>query len=569
MPQIPIYNQPQVAPAPDPGVKFNPQVGGDAFGVGIGEAASHAVDVVHNVYQQAQALKSEQGITHLQQIQQQLGLGDGQSEPGAFNVKGLGVLPADGASPTEDAGKPLVERYMPKVQTATEQIAAGISDPGARQMFLNNAAKLNMSFEGQLRNHENKQSAIAMQDVVSNGIDSATQAAATATQTGDMDSVEMNKQRAVQLARQYAVMTGADPDVAQQTATSQIGSAVLQTMLSSGNPNAAKQYFEDNKDDFTLQAQEQFGKQIQAKSEVQNAFSSANSVYDEVASKSPGNTPDLKEITDKLRTMYANDPEGYSRAVAVAKERLGDQVEASKQQDYQNKGTLWKGIVNGGSLSAALKSDEFSKLTGEDQANFISSVERYQKRNQTGGEDQSLDHLANYYSVLRHPEDLKSMSDDQILMMAPDVGKAGVQKLLQKKMDLNNPAKEPTDSLATDKFNFWAKVAGLDPNSKDKDELAKLAQLRINADRLLNIGESSKGGKLNGTEIDGLMKRVVTDQITTTTPGMLWGTNTKNTPLYQAMAEEDIQKVIKILQANGIAHPSQQQILDGFEALKK
>lgn len=569
MPQIPIYSEPQVAPTPDPGVKLNLQASPEAFGAPIGQAGENLGDTIFKVQQQANVLRTEDGVNQYQKVLLDLGQGDGKDEPGAFNLKGQNVLPTPNADPNSDDAKPLTDRYMSKAQAAALQIRASLANDQQRAMFDQATARLNLGFQGQLREHETAQSHKAMADMVSNGIDLSTQAAVQATTNGDVDAAEMQRQRAVSLARQYASLNGMDPDAAQQVATSQVGSAIVNAYLQSGNPKAAASYFQDHKDDFTLQASQTLGKLIQSRNEVQTAFENANKVYEEEAASTPDGTPSLTAITAKLRDIYKDDAEGYQKATAIAKERLSDQVEASKQQDYAVEGTLWKGIVSGGSLHDAVNSPLFDHLTGEKQAQFIKGVQAFQKREDNEDGSAAIEKYMNYWSIANNPQLLSQMSDDQIYKMAPSLGPGLFKQLLQDKQNLQTPDKVQTAGIAQDKFNFWAKQGGLNPGTKDQSEMANLGSLKIQADRLIDAEQSSKGRKLTSSEIDDVMKRLVTDHITQTIPGRLWGTNTVQTPLYQAVTPEDEVKVRSVLKQHGISNPTAAQLMDAYEAYKK
>lgn len=569
MPIVPLYSEPQVAPSPAPAVRQNLQAPADAFGASIGQAGVNAGEAIYQAGMQANQLRTEAAVNQYQKALLDLGQGNGKDEPGAFNVKGMSVLPTPNADPSSDEAKPLTDRYMSKAQIQANQIRASLANDAQRAMFDQASGRLNLAFGGQLREHETAQSNRAMADTVSNGIDLSTQAAASAVQNGDLDAAETQRQRAIALSRQFAVLNGMDPDVAQQEATSQVGSAIVTAYLQGNNPKQAMAYFQDHKDDFTLKARESLGHVIQSRNEIQTAFTTANKIYDEAAAADPSGTPNLQTMTAKLRDIYKDDAEGYQKSVAIMKERLSDQVEASRQQDYAAEGTLWKGIVAGGSLHDAVNSQLFSNLTGEKQASFIKGVQAFQKREESADGGDSLEKFKNYWALKSNPQILSKMSDDQVLSMAPDLGASLVKKVLEDKQKLNQPGKMQSEAITQEKFNFWAKQGGLNPSTKNTDELGRLGSLRLQADELINAEVEAKGRKLTPPEMNDVMKRLVTDHVVQTTPGILWGTNTKEIPLYQAITPDDEAKVRKTLSDHGITHPTASQLMDAYEAYKK
>jgi hypothetical protein len=176
---------------------------------------------------------------------------------------------------------------------------------------------------------------------------------------------------------------------------------------------------------------------------------------------------------------------------------------------------------------------------------------------------------AKFYELSTNPEQLKSMTREQIFAKTPELGRTMVGQLLKKKADIDSSPE------AVNIDNNQLKQIAAEYGVKNKDKLGKVEH---DISILLDAEQGRLGRKLSYTEKEDFIRKAMV-KIPVETKGMLWGTNVKDVPLYELnkiketgnikIPAADRKIIVDSLVKNGVTEPTEAQILNGYILLKK
>jgi len=173
------------------------------------------------------------------------------------------------------------------------------------------------------------------------------------------------------------------------------------------------------------------------------------------------------------------------------------------------------------------------------------------------------------YELSTNPEQLKSMTREQIFAKTPELGRTMVGQLLKKKADIDSSPE------AVNIDNNQLKQIAAEYGIKNKDKLGKVEH---DISILIDAEQGRLGKKLSYTEKEDFIRKAMV-KIPVETKGALWGTNVKEVPLYELnkiketgnikIPAADRKIIVDSLVKNGVTEPTEAQILNGYILLKK
>jgi hypothetical protein len=174
-----------------------------------------------------------------------------------------------------------------------------------------------------------------------------------------------------------------------------------------------------------------------------------------------------------------------------------------------------------------------------------------------------------FYELSTNPEQLKSMTTQQIMAKTPELGRTMVGQLLKKKADMD--ARPESVNIDNNQLKQIAAEYGV----KDKDKLGKVEH---DISILLDDEQGRLGRKLSYTEKEDFIRKAMV-KIPVETKGSMWGTSVKEVPLYELnkiketgkirISAADRKIVVDTLIYNGNTMPTEADILNGYILLKK
>lgn len=590
MPRIPVYDQQQIQTGnlPTPQLANPPAATfGDALGKGMAGLGNAVMRVMAKEQEEADSLRVEEKINELREKQNELGY----AQDGAFNVKGGNIY-------NRKDGKPFTKEYLDKFDTQQTAIKSSLGNDRQKELFDRYAGRIKNEFSGHLLRHESAE-AVTHRKSIYEGV-LKTESENVAKNFDKPETIDLAVSRVAANTRIHARdlgLSGEDQDAAVQSAVSAMHLSVIQRTLNGDptrniapNPAAAKAMYTDQvKNGVIMESSKEAG-QIRTMIENDVRMMNASTAVDDVwkSKMYKGGVLDdnaavpLDQMEAQLREKFKNDPDSLKLALADVKERTNAHTFSANQREAATMSGIFKQVLDNKSLSAIKQSPEFKSLDGIKQIEMVSKIEQFRKREATpaGAQKEAIREAqdANYWSLIEDYKTLAAMSEDEIRSHTPELGRANVNKLLSKKMELAGGIDgEIAIKVDMDHFKQRAKMGGLrvdNPGEKDK---AVLGDLKARAEEIISERQQALRRPLDRKE-----KETIYDMLTLEVPvkmevtGMFGGTSTEydTKRVYEVKSMSNIgkpgdrQKVIEAYKAKQI-EPDEAMILRGISALNK
>lgn len=264
----------------------------------------------------------------------------------------------------------------------------------------------------------------------------------------------------------------------------------------------------------------------------------------------------VKSVSDQLD---ADDKLKFNHVITQEKNRI-----KAETRDYAE-GTIYKMVSEGASDLEIMNSQAYKALDPKAKIDMLASFNRARDVKA----EFTPEIYAKYYELSTNPEQLKSMTTEQIFAKTPELGRTMVQQLLKKKSEIDaNPSAVNID-------NNQLKQIAAEYGIKNKSKLGKVEH---DISLLLDAEQGRLGRKLSYTEKEDFIRKAMV-KIPVETKGTLWGTNTEQVPLYElnkmkekgkiSIPASDRKIIVDSFIKRGIENPTEAQIIDGYILLKK
>jgi hypothetical protein len=210
-------------------------------------------------------------------------------------------------------------------------------------------------------------------------------------------------------------------------------------------------------------------------------------------------TGDLEKMYAELDTQLKGEtPEVIKAARIELKERLGVRRDALNQRDA----AVYRMLIDGKPLEQVRKTAAFRDLSMADQNKVLESSKK--------DKGDSYAHLQSFYALALDAPKLKQMSVDEVILYGQrkDLGAGATAQLVQRRVALDDPAKEQAVGVDTTDFNY-AYVTGTGKQAKTTDEMY-LRKLKQAEDRVYKE-QVATGGVLPRARKQQIIKDVFTD----------------------------------------------------------
>ena len=565
---IPRYDSPQVQEQLPQGGRLNVQAPAGAFGEGLGQALGNANDMVANIQENADQVRAQAAWNEAAPTVQELAAK-------MKSVQGGNVLnpKAYDADPGVSLPKATVDSYKQIISNYGEGLTGR-----AKTYFDQLAKRAQVELEGQAVTHETQQIQAHEVGTLKRGIE-LEQSNVGLDPTNPLvvsTSVDRIKALSDKLADSVGVTDPEGRKLLQLEQVSHARTQVVSAYLAADNPKAAFAYFEANKGDFTGKDSALIQQHVKAGMSTQLAETKVQSVMDAMGPKDG----DLRAVfpLDKMISELRKDPslssspEAMTKAVAGIKERFSEHNAAVHNYETTTNGTLWSAILAGKGLRGAQALPEYRALPGDKQAEFISKVEQFYKRNENDPANRVAQY-ALYQKFVDDPKSLMGMSDTQIASYADLLG----PNLTMGLMDARRKAATNLDSLKASTLNDipFKDIAG-EYGIKVKGTMSQqnLADLGLLRDKVLESvrAEQHDSGKLVTPERKEEILRGLLVKVKTKKSGD-WFSHER--PLFQvgdfteleATGEEQAQAMGLLYQAGSPVNAANMQIM--IEAIRK
>lgn len=264
----------------------------------------------------------------------------------------------------------------------------------------------------------------------------------------------------------------------------------------------------------------------------------------------------LKTVKD---TLTPDDSLKFTHLITSERNRL------EAQSEKYAVGSMYKMVLEGKTDAEIFNSPAFNNLAPKDKIQMMSSIPN--ARNIRAEATPEI--YGKYYDLATNPQKLTTMTEEQVFALTPELGGNFVKDLLKRRSEVG---KNP-DAVSIDDNQF--KQIAKEYKVTDK---TKLGEINYAMSGLVSAEQQRLNRKLSYDEKDQLIRKSFV-KIPIETAGFLWGTTTKEIPLYEldktkqkgkiSIPATDRTLIIKSFNDGGIKEPSESQIIDAYINLKK
>jgi hypothetical protein len=223
---------------------------------------------------------------------------------------------------------------------------------------------------------------------------------------------------------------------------------------------------------------------------------------------------------DVLRSLVREQTAGKSKEVkdaanSMLDDLIRDHENSAKERVAAKVGWVWDRVLRGESMAAIKSTPEWRALPGDDRATLTSQIETFRKPKDAGEPKTTNEQYAMYYQIVGDAQNLASMTQDQILAMAPALGNTLVRQVLAKHSELQDPTKFASATVDDNDFKtilFQTGIKKLDPYDKKNNPV--VGKVRSQVESLISVQQAQQKRKLERQEVQQVIKGVLADTVT-------------------------------------------------------
>jgi hypothetical protein len=529
MPRVTSYGGTRVDRAAIPNARLTNVPSPDGFGAEVGRVARQLGQQALNVAGQEIELERERAdeLAVLSARNQY----DADENDALFN-KETGALMTEG-----ERAFAVTQPTLDRLEKSASNIEGRLQSPRQKLLWARFRTQRSSAVREQLDRHTANEFQKYDRAETTKAIENAQQRAVQAIEAGiDNPSaaarVDTAMNEAVEATEAFVRRSG----MGQQAATDakrKVRTATYEmviTKLLGVNANAAEAFYESVKDEDVDQGRfTEIAKMVKAGTVEQNGERAAGEVWKELGPKDDHEpiSPDVME--DKLRERFGDDVDTFKAATRALRSRV-QAVEAGRKDrlDHASE-VVWGAVFEGATLSSLKNLDEFNRdpklqiqvrTYMENRANTIASRQAAEAARAASASGRAYTEMmrrdalqeragwARMYD-LSDPKKLNAMSRGEILALQGELGHEHVGRLLREKEELSKSTTAVTTvTLDRDILRNTALELGIDPDSKNEGERARLGRLSEAIKLEISRTQSATGKRLTYEETEALAKSV-------------------------------------------------------------
>jgi hypothetical protein len=308
--------------------------------------------------------------------------------------------------------------------------------------------------------------------------------------------------------------------------------------LSKRDPAAAQAYFTANRQEIVPSAQGQLSERLENISAVADGDNAANDIWaTNMAGKGYNAPVDLAAMETQARERFKNDSTRAKAAIDGLRQRTTAFDRSQKEFNFGNKNTVFGLLDKGQTMNQVMRSDAWQALPETEQrairlelqreaaALESQAAARAQRAAANASRELTLlqtnERLAfmrngDRYLSVSDPEKLARMSRAEVQAMRTDFGMTATEHLLNKWDTLQKPGKIAEARIDKQDFEQVAQDLGLRPfdPKKSEQERAALGSLQFRVEQLIDVAQRNKGKPLTREEKMTLMRTEMSKTVT-------------------------------------------------------
>lgn len=308
----------------------------------------------------------------------------------------------------------------------------------------------------------------------------------------------------------------------QLTATTQIHGSVISRMIADGADQTALAYFKKTKPEINADTATQLEQHLDVASTDGMALRAADVIWKSLGPKNLNDPVRMATMEQEARDKYSDNPKVLKAAIQELRSRAQAQNAEQTEVGASSKATILGAFAKGADVNSLIRTPQYLSLSGTEQEQLKSYMLR--ERREEANRPPDKKNWAAYWGY-SEPSRLASMSDNQVLALAPEIGQGLVNQLMQQKRSTLKTEEQVRDAtIDSDQFLTVAEEAGLKPYDKNADK-ATLGKLRSTVESEIDRQQQAKGKKLTRDEKASVMKSVIDQKVMLDT----WGGNEEQT----------------------------------------
>lgn len=302
---------------------------------------------------------------------------------------------------------------------------------------------------------------------------------------------------------------------------------VIQT-LAVTNKDKAQAYFEAHKSEIAGSQQAEIGQFAEKATAAATASTAVNEVWAADGPHSDTDPVNVDQMATKIREQFKNNTYTRDAALNELHQRRTEFLQGVQSRTEGRKADVNTLFLQGQTLAAVQQTPAWAELNGTEQAHIkqayetlratqasraaalanrdYANTQREAIRLNTEGLDSTM--------RLSDPDVLTSMTRNQIINMAPEIGVHNTQQLLGKWDTLTkNGAALSEARIDNDQFKTFAKQAGLDITPNNDADKERLINLRNTVDQIIGQEQQAKKRQLTRDERDAVLQKQIDNSV--------------------------------------------------------
>jgi hypothetical protein len=323
--------------------------------------------------------------------------------------------------------------------------------------------------------------------------------------------------------------------------TTKLHSEVIKGLVT-GDPTAAKNYFEANKKQINGTSYDEITKLVDTASAANDGEKAAGAAWEALGPKGYNDPVLLDKMEAQIRQQYPNDHARAKAGIGALRERVAAHNSTQGEVKAGAINAVMDKLMQSGSLAAVQKTPEWQALGGADRMKITEHWDARQTAalNRSNAADESNQRALRRkgfgaYLAYSNTDTLAGMSEAQVQALLPDLGNELTGHLMEKKRGLASAEAKVEAKVDQDDFNAAAARMGLKPydNGKSDHEKAAIGELKFRVEQLIDTAQRTKKGPLTRAEKNELINQEMARKVSL--PGF-WSDTAK--PVITLSAEE-------------------------------
>lgn len=478
-----------------------------------GEALMRAGSAVEkaavDALQEANTLRVDDATTKLNRAMFSLAY---DKDTGYTTQTGERVLPTG-----RQSGKPLSVEYADALQKQIAEIGASLSNDQQKQLFAHHASRVSANFEANVMSHEAAQYKAWSQSVqVGKGQIAADMIANDPMNRNTVQAATADIITSTRALAKSKGLSAQETEMAVLDATGIAHKTAIENLLRREDTAGAQTYFRTYREQMPANTREALAEKLGVATVANGAVSDARTIWAEMGPKKLNEAVNVDAMLERINKMYPDDKAKREAARSELQIRISAHNATERDANATNTNVVWGALSKGASLARVMQMPEWGNLPGQVQAQIKAAKVSEAYTNEARAASEESRHQAEMqrkgyaaYLVYSDPNNLASMTENEILALAPVVGNQLAGDLISKKRTVSSkPEKLFEAKMDQDEFNSVASAMGLHPfgAGKSEDEKALLGEVKVRVERLIDEAQSREKRPLSREEKSALMR---------------------------------------------------------------